>query len=82
MNVVAWGVGTSVPRALRCTKAPAIVPALQVASDDAVAMARRLALEEGLLVGISSGAAVKVRLACRPWWSCGACHVNTSRKGS
>ena len=41
---------------------------VQVASDVAVAVARRLALEEGLLVGISSGAAVKaaVDVGARP----------------
>jgi len=40
----------------------------QVQSQDAFAMARRLAREEGLLVGISSGAAVHaaVELARRP----------------
>ena len=41
---------------------------MQVSSDDSVAMARRLALEEGLLVGISCGAAVVAsnRIARRP----------------
>jgi cysteine synthase A len=41
---------------------------IQVSNDDAVAMGRRLPLEEGLFVGISSGAAVvaALRVAARP----------------
>jgi cysteine synthase A len=41
---------------------------MQVSNDDAFAMARRLAREEGLMVGISSGAAATaaLRIAARP----------------
>lgn len=41
---------------------PQIVECLQVSNDDAFAMARRLAKEEGLLVGISTGANVVAAL--------------------
>ena len=41
---------------------PQIVECIQVANDDAFAMARRLAKEEGLLVGISTGANVVAAL--------------------
>jgi cysteine synthase len=50
------GIGAGfVPEILRTDFIDAII---QVSNDDAITMARRLAKEEGLLVGISSGAAV------------------------
>lgn len=60
------GIGAGfIPEILRTALIDEIVT---VNNDDSVAMARRLAREEGLLVGISSGAAVvaAVRVAQRP----------------
>jgi cysteine synthase A len=47
---------------------PLITEAIQVSNDDAFAMARRLAKEEGILVGISTGANVvaAIEVAKRP----------------
>lgn len=51
-----------------CSKTLQIAECIQVASDDAFVMARRLAKEEGILSGISSGANVwaAVQVASRP----------------
>ena len=47
---------------------PQIIECIQVTNDDAFAMARRLAKEEGILVGISTGANVvaAIEVAKRP----------------
>ena len=60
------GIGAGfVPQILRTEFIDEII---QVSNDDAITMARRLAKEEGLLVGISSGAAVHaaVQVALKP----------------
>jgi len=54
------GIGAGfVPRILRTDYIDEII---QVSNDEAIRMARRLPLEEGLFVGISSGAAVTAAL--------------------
>ena len=60
-----------VPKNLHLSDAngvPQIIEAVQVSNDDAFAIARRLAKEEGILAGISSGANVwaAIEIAMRP----------------
>jgi cysteine synthase A len=60
------GIGAGfIPQILRTEFIDEII---QVSADDAITMGRRLATEEGLLAGISSGAAVHaaIQVACRP----------------